>query len=231
MLVSAECWDTAVGRCAGDQVNRRDYLYSCVCTLWNCVLQWALDCLNFTYFNDIFSKKFSLSIFSIRCLAKSDQYFSYVSLKFLLEYKQNVQSVQNYFVNFSVLCPASILNLEVTSWTGGNDRKLCQGGLIWKNFFIEKVVSSGMGCPGECWNAASDARTQMWMIQILYYKFSHRIYTITSFLFLAFPSTPTTFPSTFTCQQSIPQILLNCACRHLSSQSCEPFSSVSSFFF
>ena len=64
--------------------------------------------------------------------------------------------------------------------------------------------------------AASDARTQMWMIQIVYYKFSHHLCTFTSFLFLAFPSAPTTFPSTFTCQQSILQILFNRSCRRLS---------------
>jgi len=45
----------------------------------------------------------------------------------------------------------------------------------------------------------------MWMIQIVYYKFSLHLYTFTSFPFLAFPSTPTTFPSTFTYQQSILQ--------------------------
>ena len=55
--------------------------------------------------------------------------------------------------------------------------------------------------------AASDAWTQMWTIQIVYYKFSHHLYVFTSFLFLAFPSAPTAFPSTFTCQQSILQTL------------------------
>ena len=40
------------------------------------------------------------------------------------------------------------------------------------------------------------------------YKFSHHLHTFTSFLSLAFPSTPTTFPSTFTCQQSILQSTL-----------------------
>ena len=58
----------------------------------------------------------------------------------------------------------------------------------------------------------------MWMIQIIYYKFSHHLYTFTSFLFLAFPSAPTTFPSTFTCQQSILQTLFNHSCVHLSNQ-------------
>ena len=71
--------------------------------------------------------------------------------------------------------------------------------------------------------AASDARTQMWRIQTLYYKFSHHLYTLTGFLFLAFPSAPTTFPFTFTCQQSILQTLFNRSCGCLSNQSCEPF--------
>ena len=48
----------------------------------------------------------------------------------------------------------------------------------------------------------------MWMIQIVYYKFSYHLHTFTSFLFLAFPSTPTTFPYTFICQQSILQSTL-----------------------
>ena len=71
----------------------------------------------------------------------------------------------------------------------------------------------------------SGAWTQLWTIQIVYYKFSHRlriVKTFTSFLFLAFPSAPTTFPSTFTCQQSILQMLFNRSCRHLSNQICEP---------
>jgi len=63
----------------------------------------------------------------------------------------------------------------------------------------------------------------MWTIQIVYYKFSHHLFTFTSFLFLAFPSAPSTFPSTFTCQQSILQTLLNRARRSLPRQSCEPF--------
>jgi len=62
-----------------------------------------------------------------------------------------------------------------------------------------------------------------WMIQIIYYKFSHHLYTFTSFLFLAFPSAPTTFPSTFTCQQSILQTLFNRSCGRLSNQSHELF--------
>ena len=79
------------------------------------------------------------------------------------------------------------------------------------------------------WNAVSDARTQMWTIQIAYYKFSHHLYTFTSFLFLAFPSALTTFPSTFTCQQSIPQTLLNRTCRHLSNQIHESLLAMLSF--
>ena len=71
--------------------------------------------------------------------------------------------------------------------------------------------------------AASDARTQMWTIQIPYYKFSHHLCTLTGFLFLAFPSTSTTFPSTFTCQQSILQMLFNRSGGRLSNQSREPF--------
>uniref|UniRef100_A0A8V0YK12 ATP synthase subunit alpha n=3 Tax=Phasianidae TaxID=9005 RepID=A0A8V0YK12_CHICK len=39
----------------------------------------------------------------------------------------------------------------------------------------------------------------------------------------AFPSAPTTFPSTFACQQSILQTLFNHSCGCLSNQSCEPF--------
>ena len=61
------------------------------------------------------------------------------------------------------------------------------------------------------------------MIHIVYYKFSHHLYTFTSFLFPAFSPTPTTFLSTFTCQQSILQTLFNCSCRRLSNQSHEPF--------
>lgn len=70
------------------------------------------------------------------------------------------------------------------------------------------------------YSTASDAQAQMWTI--LYYKFSHHLYTFTSFLLLAFPSAPTAFPSTFTCQQTILQTPFNCSWEHLSNQSSEP---------
>ena len=50
------------------------------------------------------------------------------------------------------------------------------------------------------------------MIQIIYYKFSHHLYPLTSFLSRAFPSTPT-------CQQNILQTLFNRSCGCLSNQS------------
>ena len=59
--------------------------------------------------------------------------------------------------------------------------------------------------------------------KIIYYRFSHHLYTFTSFLFLAFPSTFTAFPPAFTRQPSIPQALPKHACRRLSSQSRELF--------
>jgi len=69
----------------------------------------------------------------------------------------------------------------------------------------------------------NETQTQMWTIQIIYCRFSHHLHTFTSFPFLAFPSALTTFPCTFTCQQSIPQTLHSCACRHLFNQSHGPF--------
>ena len=52
---------------------------------------------------------------------------------------------------------------------------------------------------------------------------------IYKFHFLAFPSAFTTFPSTFTRQQSIPQTLSVHACGRLSTVSCEPFLLLFSF--
>lgn len=95
---------------------------------------------------------------------------------------------------------------------------MCVEGLLNHSIIFGRSWRTGEVTGFSIWCTDSDVNDSNHLLQVL-----RLLIYVHKFPFLAFPSALTTFPCTFTCQQSIPQTLHSCACRHLFNQSHGPF--------